>query len=120
MDARRWPATAVVWMCVCLMLAAFSLPAQSKPVPVPAMQSRVVDLTKTLDAGEADALRSDIAELESQTQAQVAVLMVPTTGEDSIEQYATRVFAQWKLGRKEEDDGVLVLVALKDRRMRIE
>jgi uncharacterized protein len=62
----------------------------------------VVDLTRTLKADEAEALRADIAALQSETQAQLAVLIVPTTGEDSIEQYATRVFAQWKLGRKEE------------------
>ena len=94
--------------------------AQAKPLAVPPMTSRVVDLTNTLKATEAQALRQDIASLESETQAQLAVLIVPTTGQDSIEQYATRVFARWKLGRKEADDGVLLLVALKDRRMRIE
>jgi len=101
-------------------LLAWPLPAQAKPVPVPPMQSRVVDLTKTLKPSEAEALRRQIASIESETQAQFAVLIVPTTGEDSIEQYATRVFAAWKLGREQEDDGVLLLVALKDRRMRIE
>ncbi|MFX5476420.1 TPM domain-containing protein, partial [Acinetobacter baumannii] len=52
--------------------------------------------------------------------AQVAILMVPSTYPDSIEAYATRVFEAWKLGRKGIDDGVLVLVAKDDRRMRIE
>ncbi|REN10829.1 YgcG family protein, partial [Mycobacterium tuberculosis] len=77
-------------------------------------------LTNTLGASEAEALRQDITALEGSTQAQLAVLIVPTTGQEAIEQYATRVFAKWKLGRKDEDDGVLVLVALKDRKMRIE
>ena len=105
-----------------LLAAAFALclPAQAKPVPVPAMTSRVVDLTKTLNTEDASALREDISAIEQRTQAQLAVLIVPTTGEDSIEQFATRVFAQWRLGREDENDGVLLLVALKDRRMRIE
>eukprot|EP01036_Dinobryon_divergens_P060433 gene60433-80605_t len=107
-------------MLLMAMAFALGLPAQAKPVPVPAMSSRVVDLTKTLSADDASSLRYDISVIEQLTQAQLAVLIVPTTGEDSIEQFATRVFAQWKLGRKDENDGVLLLVALKDRRMRIE
>jgi uncharacterized protein len=109
------------WLSLCVAaLLAWPLPAQAKPVPVPPMQSRVVDLTKTLKPSEAEALRQQIASIENESQAQLAVLIVPTTGEDSIEQYATRVFAAWKLGREQEDDGMLLLVALKDRRMRIE
>ena len=94
--------------------------AQARPVPVPAMSSRVVDLTGTLQASEANDLRRQIDALETDTRAQLAVLIVLSTGEDSIEQFATRVFAKWKLGREAEDDGVLLLVALNDRRMRIE
>jgi uncharacterized protein len=113
----RWQRL-LVWLCLAML--AWSLPAQAKQVPVPAMKSRVVDLTHTLKPDEAEALRADIAALQADTQAQLAVLIVPTTGTDTIEQYATRVFAQWKLGRQEADDGVLLLVALKDRKMRIE
>ena len=116
------------WACLCFLffvfIAACACPAfaqsRTSPVPVPPMKTRVVDLTNTLGAQEADELRQEISELESSTQAQLAVLVVPTTGQESIEQYATRVFARWKLGRKDENDGVLVLVALKDRKMRIE
>ena len=108
-----------LWLCLVLLFAAV-FGAQAKPVPVPAMKSRVIDQNKTLDAAQAEALRERIADIERETRAQLAVLIVPTTGEDSIEQYATRVFAQWKLGRKDEDDGVLLLVAIRDRRMRIE
>ncbi|WP_395319718.1 TPM domain-containing protein [Variovorax sp. UC74_104] len=107
---------------LCIALGSCPAFAQTKTtlVPVPPMKTRVVDLTNTLDASETAALRQEISELESSTQAQLAVLIVPTTGRETIEQFATRVFANWKLGRKDEDDGVLVLVALKDRRMRIE
>lgn len=108
-----------LWLCLVLLFAA-AFGAQARPVPVPAMKSRVIDQSRTLDTAQAEALRERIADIERETQAQLAVLIVPTTGEDSIEQYATRVFAQWKLGRKDEDDGVLLLVAIRDRRMRIE
>jgi len=124
MQCRKGPKTARPWLqwmgLFLIALLAWHGSAQARPVPVPAMDSRVVDLTKTLDTREADALRSDIRGLEQNTQAQLAVLIVPTTGEDSIEQYATRVFAAWQLGGEDENDGVLLLVALKDRRMRIE
>lgn len=121
-QSRAWAWLFCVPILLCIALGSCPAFAQTKTalVPVPPMKTRVVDLTNTLSAGDADALRSDISELESSTQAQLAVLIVPTTGQEAIEQYATRVFARWKLGRKDEDDGVLVLVALKDRRMRIE
>lgn len=110
------------WLFLCMAAAiAFAPPcAQARPVPVPAMKTRVNDLTQTLAPADAAALRQAIATLEGNSGAQLAVLIVPTTGEDSIEQYATRVFASWKLGRKEQNDGLLLLVALRDRRMRIE
>ncbi|WP_422087867.1 TPM domain-containing protein [Variovorax sp.] len=117
--AHGWLRLVALLMAVAAAFA-LCLPAQARQVPVPAMTSRVVDLTKTLNAEDASSLREDISTIEQLTQAQLAVLIVPTTGEDSIEQFATRVFAQWKLGRQDENDGVLLLVALKDRRMRIE
>lgn len=87
---------------------------------VPALARRVTDLTATLDAAERARLEASLAALEARKGAQVAILMVPSTYPDSIEAYATRVFEAWKLGRKGIDDGVLVLVAKDDRRMRIE
>jgi len=119
--SKRWACLCFL-LFLCIVMATCPAFAQKKTtqVPAPPMKTRVVDLTNTLGAQEADALRQEISELESSTQAQLAVLVVPTTGQETIEQYATRVFERWKLGRKGEDDGVLVLVALKDRRMRIE
>ncbi|MBF3172302.1 YgcG family protein, partial [Pseudomonas aeruginosa] len=87
---------------------------------VPALARRVTDLTATLDAAGRARLEASLAALEARKGAQVAILMVPSTYPDSIEAYATRVFEAWKLGRKGIDDGVLVLVAKDDRRMRIE
>ncbi|WP_121358409.1 TPM domain-containing protein [Pseudomonas aeruginosa] len=87
---------------------------------VPALARRVTDLTATLGSAERARLEASLAALEARKGAQVAILMVPSTYPDSIEAYATRVFEAWKLGRKGIDDGVLVLVAKDDRRMRIE
>lgn len=88
--------------------------------PVPALKQRVTDLTATLDASQNAALEARLAALETEKGAQIAVLIVASTGEESIEAYATRVFEQWKLGRKGVDDGILLLVAKDDRALRIE
>ena len=94
--------------------------SQAAQVAVPARGDSVIDLTHSLDEGEKETLREQVATLEEDTGAVLAVLVVPTTGDDSIEQYATRVFDVWKLGSAEKDNGLLMLVALADRRMRIE
>lgn len=80
----------------------------------------VVDLTGTLAAQDIDGLKSEISAFRTRKGAQIAVLMLPSSKPESIEELAVRVFEQWKLGRKGVDDGVLILVAKDDRRMRIE
>jgi uncharacterized protein len=87
---------------------------------VPPYSARVLDTTGTLNTAQIAALNEQILALEADTRAAVVVFMLPTTGEEAIEEYATRVFEQWKLGDTERDDGILILVALQDRRMRIE
>jgi uncharacterized membrane protein YgcG len=88
--------------------------------PVPALHARVTDETATLTAPQRTSLEAKLAAIEQRKGAQVAVLMVSTTQPETIEQYATRVFDAWKLGRKDVDDGVLVIVAKNDRHVRIE
>lgn len=90
------------------------------PVGMPILQARVTDLTSTLDTARRQALEQRLAALEQRKGAQVAVLIVPTTAPDTIEQFATRVFDAWKLGRKGTDDGVLLIMAKNDRTLRIE
>ena len=87
---------------------------------VPSLSSRVTDLTATLSNAEKNSLETTLAALEQRKGAQVAVLIVPTTAPEAIEPYSTRVFDAWKLGRKNVDDGVLVIVAKNDHRVRIE
>ncbi|NYT64384.1 YgcG family protein [Alcaligenaceae bacterium] len=93
---------------------------QAAPVPIPAFTGWVVDQTNTLDANTKAALEQRLAALEKTKGAQVAVLVVPTTGEDSIDSYAVRAFEQWRLGRKSVDDGILLVIAKDDRKLRIE
>ncbi len=107
------------WLLAALLLC-WAVVLQAAPVAIPPLSARVTDLTQTLDAGQRAQLESQLAGLEQRKGAQIAVLLVPTTGEDSIEDYTVRAFEQWKLGRKGVDDGVLLVVAKNDRTLRIE
>lgn len=89
-------------------------------VPVPALSSPVTDLTQTLTAEQRTALESRLRAHEAQQGTQIAVLIVPTTQPETIEQYSIRVADAWKIGRQGVDDGVILLVAKNDRAVRIE
>lgn len=89
-------------------------------VAIPALSARVTDLTSTLDAPAKAAIEAKLADLERKKGSQLAVLIVPTTQPETIEQYGIRVAEAWKLGRKGVDDGVILLVAKDDRTVRIE
>jgi uncharacterized protein len=89
-------------------------------VPVPQLSARVMDQTGTLTADQAQALEQTLRVFESSKGSQIAVLVVPTTEPETIEQYGIRVAEQWKLGRKGVDDGVILIVAKNDRTLRIE
>ena len=97
----------------------FAYPLHAQ-VAVPPLKARVTDLTGTLQPAQRDALEQRLAAFEAKKGSQIAVLLVPTTQPESVEQYAIRVAEQWKLGRKGVDDGVLLVVAMKDRTVRIE
>ena len=102
------------------LLALLLVGAAQAEVAVPPLSARVTDLTSTLDAQQVQSLESKLAAFEAKKGAQVAVLLLPTTQPETIEQYGIRVAEAWKLGRKGVDDGVLLLVAKEDRAMRIE
>jgi uncharacterized protein len=89
-------------------------------VAVPPLAARVTDLTGTLSGGAVNRIETKLANLETKKGSQIAVLIVPTTQPEEIEQYGIRVADQWKLGRKGIDDGAILLVAKDDRRVRIE
>lgn len=107
-------AAAFFWM------ANFVLPAQAQDLqPIPALTARVIDTTGTLDSGQIEALKAKLAAFETSRGAQVVVLMVPTTLPEDITDYVQRVGDAWKIGRKNIGDGVLLVVAKNDRKLRI-
>jgi uncharacterized protein len=89
-------------------------------VAVPPLSGRVVDQTGTLSAGDISSLTQKLKDLETRKGSQVAVLIVPTTQPETIEQFSIRVAEAWKIGRKRIDDGALLVVAKNDRKLRIE
>ena len=89
-------------------------------VAVPALVGHVTDQTGTLTPEQRSTLEKTLSAFEARKGTQLAILMVPTTAPEAIEQYALRVAEKWKLGRKKVDDGVIVVVAKDDRTVRIE
>lgn len=87
---------------------------------IPPLKAHVTDLTATLSASESMRLEQKLAAFEKAKGSQIAVLIVPTTQPETIEQYSIRVAEAWQLGRKGVDDGILLFIAKNDRALRIE
>ncbi|MET4606636.1 uncharacterized protein ABIB90_006138 [Bradyrhizobium sp. JR4.1] len=115
--------TAHVWRAIVAVafsfFLTFALPA-SADVAIPQLTGRVVDQTGTLSSGDIAALSQKLQDFETRKGSQVAVLIVPTTDPETIEQFAIRVAEAWKIGRKKVDDGAILVVAKNDRHLRIE
>jgi uncharacterized protein len=92
----------------------------SADVAVPPLSGRVVDQTGTLTSGDIASLNQTLKDLEARKGSQIAILIVPTTAPETIEQYSIRVADAWKIGRKKIDDGALMVVAKNDHHLRIE
>jgi uncharacterized protein len=101
------------------LLVCFSF-AAAADVAVPPLSGRVVDQTGTLTSGDIASLTQTLKDLETRKGSQIAVLIVPTTDQESIEQFSIRVAEAWKIGRKKIDDGALLVVAKNDRHLRLE
>ncbi len=121
MTARLWRAysafTALV-LAIALFLA-LAFPAFAD-VAVPELTGRVVDQTGTLSSSDIAALSQKLLDFENRKGSQIAVLIVPTTQPETIEQFSIRVAEAWKIGRKKIDDGAILVVAKNDRHLRIE
>src|ERR1700727_1618281 len=111
MSAAR---ASILALLLCWAFAAFA------DVAVPPLTGRVVDQTGTLSASDIAALTQTLKGLELRKGSQVAVLIVPTTQPETIEQFSIRVAEAWKIGRKKIDDGALLVVAKNDHKLRIE
>jgi uncharacterized protein len=104
-------------------LAALGATAPTGPAgatPVPKLTAHVMDLTGTLTPAEREALDAKLRDFESARGSQVAILLVPSLGDETIEEFAGRVTDDWKLGRKGVDDGVLFVIAKQERKLRIQ
>ena len=107
--------TATLWL-----LGLLTLLTSWAQLAVPTLSGHVVDITATLPAGGLQQLDSRLAAFEQQRGTQIVVLLVPTTQPEDIASYANRVANSWKIGRREVGDGLLLIVALNDRKVRIE
>jgi len=120
---RKLATSLTTGLLLCLWTAlAWAAPTaeSSALVAIPTLSARVTDLTGTLDAAQKATLEQKLADFESHKGAQVVVLILPTTQPETIEQFGIRLFDAWKIGRKGVDDGVMLIVAKDDRRLRIE
>jgi uncharacterized protein len=105
--------------CILALLMCWASAAVAD-VAVPPLSGRVVDQTGTLSSGDISSLTQTLKALELRKGSQVAVLIVPTTQPETIEQYSIRVAEAWKIGRKKIDDGALLVIAKDDHKLRIE
>jgi len=103
-----------------LMAVALAGAQAQNLLPVPVLSARVIDQTGTLDAAQRQALEAKLQAFAQEKGSQIVVLMVATTEPEDIASYANRVGNAWKIGRKDVGDGILVIVAKNDRKMRIE
>ncbi len=113
------PLLALMALLVVIVATPFPLHAQGL-VELPRLEARVTDLTGTLTAEQQQSLEAKLAAFEARKGAQIALVMVPTTEPEDIAQFGIRLADANRVGREEQDDGVILIVAKEDREMRIE
>jgi uncharacterized protein len=114
--SRVWHEPARLMLCLCLLISTVSAWA----LEVPTLTGRVVDLAHVLPHDIVEALTARLNAHEENTSNQVTVLVLPSLEEEPLESFSHRVATTWKLGQKGTDNGVLLLVAMKERKIRIE
>jgi uncharacterized protein len=115
LSQRSWKAVCFLVLSSALTLASFVF-----ALDVPPLTGRVVDLAHVLSADVAASLTRDLEAHETKTSNQVAVLILPSLEGEPLESFTHRVGTTWKLGQKGTDNGVLLLIALRERKVRIE
>jgi uncharacterized protein len=118
MNAKRRTTPAIFLLCGALTLVAAA--ARADVVEVPYLSGRVVDTAEALSADASARIGELLKTHEASTGNQVVVLTLPSLGDESIEDFADRVFQAWQLGQAGKDNGVLIAIAVEDRRLRIE
>jgi uncharacterized protein len=107
-------------MALALAAALLGAPPAAAEIEVPFLSGRIVDLAEMISPAAEQRLEVELESLEEANGAQLAILTVPTLDGEAIETYALRVAEAWKLGQEKQDNGVLLLIARDDRKMRIE
>jgi uncharacterized protein len=107
-------------LLLALALLAGAAALAQQVLPVPPLSARVIDQTATLNEADRSALEAKLAAFEASAGAQIVVLMVPATAPEDIAAYAQRVADTWKIGRRDIGDGLLLVVAKDERKLRIE
>ena len=118
MTARVWRVFSSFVLAVTLLFV-IVIPAFAD-VDIPELTGRVVDQTGTLSSADIATLSQKLRDFENRKGSQIAVLILPTTQPETIEQFSIRVAEAWKIGRKKVDDGAILIVAKSDRHLRIE
>lgn len=102
-----------------LILLLVAAPALALEVPS-APQGRVSDYAGALTVDQRRNLEEKLARFEEETANQIAVVIIPTLAGDSLEDYSIRLAEKWRIGRKGKDSGVILLIVMQDRKIRIE
>ena len=113
----RSPCSLALAIWLALLIYPGSAPAAAPDIPSPT--GPVMDQVGVLDAGTREGVTQLIQEVRDRTTAEIAILIVPSTAPETIEEYAVAVFERWKIGQRGKDNGLLILVATQDRRLRI-
>ena len=117
---RRYAAQLQAYRPVLLIIFLLLFSSIAVALDVPQLRGRVNDYAKVLQTSQVQALEAQLAQLERDTGHQVAVLTVPTLDGEDIEGFSIRVAENWKIGKKGYDNGAILVVAVKDRRLRLE
>lgn len=107
-------------MKIILILCFLGIGVTAAEPAYPSSVGWVNDFANVISADDRRQMSNLIQELKDKTKAEIAVATVPTIGEEVIETYAVRLFEKWKIGEKGKDTGVLVLLAIKERKVKIE
>ena len=106
-------------LCIIFLLFCANLFAQ-KVIPKPNPMRLVNDYAKVLDAYDAEQLERRLIALDDSTSNQIVVLTVPSLNGEIIEEVANKTFRDWGIGNKKTNNGVLIMIALQDKKIRIE
>ena len=106
-------------ICLILLFLSLGIPAQAyydlgKP------QGHVNDYTNLLSTNEKQSLENKLSTFKNETSSELSIVIIDTLQEDTIENFAVKLFEDWAIGSKENDNGVLLLIALEEKKLRIE